>query len=282
MRVLLEHCFDHWSSRWLYRSVALGLRRQGLEVDIRQKADGADLRSYDFFLSHDFVDRRDRELPRMIRCWGGRTVSRPDSLELMRAAGIPIMPWAQAADFDQARALFAHWGVERLLLKKSRTMKGRGVTLFDRAHLSHLEWNPEEDVFCPEIDSANGTLYKAEIFNGRILLGWIWHRPPLARDFDGMVAGNTGYSAARGLFRFPSETRERICRLSSALTERGFGYCSVDFMKTPRGELVAIEINTGQVASWWSARFLRVHWRYAGAVTALLSGTDYASGGRMA
>jgi hypothetical protein len=59
------------------------------------------------------------------------------------------------------------------------------------AHLSRLEWNPAEDVFCPEIDPANGTLYKAEIFNGRILLGWIWHRPPLARDFDGMVSASS-------------------------------------------------------------------------------------------
>jgi hypothetical protein len=270
MRVLLEHCFDHWSSRWLYRSVAFALRRRGLEVDIRQNADRGALRAYDFFLSHDFVDEGDRELPR-IRCWGGRSVSRPDSLEVLREAGIPVMPWARAADLDEAKALFEHWGVERLLLKKSQTTKGRGVTLFDRAHLSELEWNPDEDVFCPEIDPANGTIYKAEIFNGRILLAWIWHRPPLGRDFSGMVAGNTNYLSPRKLFQPPTELRQGIHRLSSALTDRGFGYCSLDLMKTPQGDLVAIEINTGQVASWWSARFLRVHWRYASAVAGLIS-----------
>jgi hypothetical protein len=270
MRVLLEHCFDHWSSRALYRSVAFVLRRRGFEVDVRQEADGADLRAYDFFLGHGFLDEGDRELPR-IRSWGGRLVSRPESLELVREAGIPIMPWALAAGREEAQALFEHWGVERLLLKRSRTMKGCGVTLFGRGHLPQMEWNPEDDVFCPEIDPDDGTIYKAEIFAGRILLGWTWQRPPLNRDFGDMVQGNMGDHSARGLFRFPASLDERIRALSATLTERGFGYCSLDLMKTPEGELVAIEINTGQVASWWSARFLRVHWRYAGAVAALLS-----------
>lgn len=272
MRVLLEHCFNHWSSRWLYRNVAFGLRLRGFEVDVRQTAARGSLDAYDFFLSHDFVDDRDRQRPR-VRCWGGRLLSRPQTLDLVRAAGIPVMAWARAADRAGAAELFEQWGVGRLLLKRSGTMKSRGVVLFDRTHLSQLEWNPDDDVFCPEIDPTDGTVYKAEIINGHIILTWSWNRPPLSRDFAGTPVGaGTTLHSPRGLFELPADLADRVRHLSSTMTDHGVGHCSLDLMKTPGGELLAIELNTGQVASWWTARFPRFHWRYASAVAALLAG----------
>jgi hypothetical protein len=58
MRILLEYCFDHRSSRKLYDHVAASLRRRGMETTVVQDADGMDVSSYDVLISHDFVDRR--------------------------------------------------------------------------------------------------------------------------------------------------------------------------------------------------------------------------------
>jgi hypothetical protein len=41
-------------------------------------------------------------------------------------------------------------------------------------------------------------------------------------------------------------------------------------MRTQGGELVVIELNDAQVATWWTARFPRTKWRYAAAVGTLV------------
>jgi hypothetical protein len=168
-------------------------------------------------------------------------------------------------------ALFERWNAERLLLKRSGTRKGAGVTVFDRAGVDSLEWQPPLDVFCPELDPDTGTVYKPEMFNGRLVIAWQWRYPPLREGFSGHLRAGDRPRAGRRLFRFPPDLDERIRGLSQALTEGGFGYCSLDLMRTQGGELVVIELNDAQVATWWTARFPRTKWRYAAAVGTLVS-----------
>jgi len=269
MRVLLESCFDHPSARRLYGAVALGLRLRGVEVDVvRCRRDEA-LAGYDFLVSHDLVDERTRGLPRR-GCWGGLALSRPEGLEFLAAHGIAVMPWTRALDRAQVLELFDRWGAERLFLKRSGTRKGKGVWMFDRGHIAQVEWDPTADVFCPELDRGDGTVYKAEMFNGRILLEWRCLRRAPAEEFGGFASASGWLSAPRERFRLPADLRDALRRLSAALTARGVGYTSIDLMRRPDGALVAIEVNTAQVATWWSARYPQTLWRYAAAVAALV------------
>jgi hypothetical protein len=45
-------------------------------------------------------------------------------------------------------------------------------------------------------------------------------------------------------------------------------------MRTPRGRLVAIEVNTELIATWWPARFAVVTDRYAESVARLVNTID--------
>jgi hypothetical protein len=50
------------------------------------------------------------------------------------------------------------------------------------------------------------------------------------------------------------------------LTDRGIGYASLDLMKDRAGDLIAAELNTAQLAAWWTAKFPWMRWRYSRAV----------------
>jgi hypothetical protein len=269
MRVLLEYCFDHSSSYKLYGEVATSLRRRGIEATLLQFADGMDVSSYDLLVSHDYVDQRgiDEEATRV---YGGRYMTRPEEMAAIAAAGVPVMPWALAANQAEVIDLFGRWRAERLLLKRSGTFKGEGVTVFDRRHAAGLSWDSHRDLFCPELNDTDGDVYKIEIFNGRTILGWVSRSPPLARSFDGFIVGVKGAFGRRRLIGYPRALRGAACNLSRALTDRGIGYVSLDLMKDTAGNLLAIELNTAQVATWWTARFPWMRWRYARAVVELV------------
>jgi hypothetical protein len=272
MRILLEYCFDHRSSRKLYGHVAASLRRRGMEVTIVQFADGMDVSSYDVLISHDYVDRRGID-ESATRVYGGREMTRPEEMAVIAASGVPVMPWALAADEAELLDLFRRWRAQRLLLKRSGTFKGDGVTVFDRRHAGALVWHPERDLFCPELNESDGDVYKMEIFNGRMILGWVSRSPPLGLGFDGLVVGVKGAYGRRWLIGYSRALRAAALNLSRALTDRGIGYASLDLMKDAAGDLVAIEINTAQVATWWTARFPWVRWRYASAILELVEAT---------
>jgi len=133
MRILLEYCFDHCSSRKLYGHVAASLRRRGMEATAVQFADGMDVSSYDVLISHDYVDRRGID-ESATRVYGGREMTRPEEMAVIAASGVPVMPWALAANEAEVLDLFGRWRAQRLLLKRSGTFKGDGVTVFDRRH----------------------------------------------------------------------------------------------------------------------------------------------------
>jgi hypothetical protein len=269
MRILLEYCFDHSSSRHIYGDVAALLRRRGMDVTLVQFADGMDVASYDLLVSHDYVDWRGID-ESATRVYGGRKMTRPDEMAMIAASGVPVMPWALAYTETDLLDLFGRWRAQRLLLKRSGTFKGGGVTMFDRHHVGALSWDRERDLFCPELNDTDGDVYKIEMFNGRIILGWVSRNPPLNRSFSGLHVGSKGAHERRHLIRYPRALRAAARNLSRALTKRGVGYTSLDLMKDNNGNLVAIELNPAQVATWWTATHPGVRWRYARAVLELI------------
>src|SRR5438105_1723574 len=114
VRVLLEHCFDHSSTLKIYGHVAASLRRRGIETALVQFADGMDVSSYDVLVSHDYVDGRGID-EGATRVYGGRRMTRPEEMAAIAATGVPVMPWALAADQAEVLDLFGRWGAQRLL-----------------------------------------------------------------------------------------------------------------------------------------------------------------------
>jgi hypothetical protein len=240
-----------------------------MDVTVVQCVDGIDVSSYDVLISHDFVDRRGID-ENATRVYGGRAMTRPEEMGVIAASGVPVMPWALADNAAEVLDLFEHWRAERLLLKRSGSFKGDGVAIFDRHHIDAFAWNLEHDLFCPELNEADGDVYKIEIFNGHIILGWVSRSPPLAAGFREFATGIKGAYGQRHLVAYSRALRTAALALSRTLTERGIGYASLDLMKRTTGELLAIEINTAQVATWWTAKFPWVRWRYASAVLELI------------
>ena len=74
----------------------------------------------------------------------------------------------------------------------------------------------------------------------------------------------------RGLVEFSDADRETLRRLSRELTQAGLGYVSVDLMRKADGTLVAIELNTAKVATWWTERFAFTRQRFAEALVELV------------
>jgi hypothetical protein len=54
--------------------------------------------------------------------------------------------------------------------------------------------------------------------------------------------------------------------MSARLSERGYGHMSVDLMRKPDGDFVAIELNNFSVAIWWTKQFEDFRERHAAAI----------------
>lgn len=253
----------------LYADIAARLREHGIDV-LLINGHGCSipvLRDTDLLVSNTDVPA---PLSRHRHAVIGRAVSRPQSMGWLASAGIPVMDWKLARTRFEVFRLFGHWGVDKLLLKPSFTGGGRGVRVFTRRAVWRLKWKIDRDVFCKEVNPDDGTVYKAELFNGHMIISWMSHAPPIQELFSkGIYGGLKGSYGDRELTEFPAPLRESLCLLSRQLTGHGIGYVSVDLMRRPDGQLVAIEMNTRDVACWWTSRFPDMRERYTAALEAL-------------
>jgi len=165
------------------------------------------------------------------------------------------------------RALFGAWRTDRVLLKPSFTYGGKGVRVFTRSAVWRLRWKPELDVFCPEINPDDGDVYKAELLNGRVLISWKSAAPPVRLFFQhGIHRGLRGAYGERSLWEPPANLTAKLEALSQRLTSDGLSHVSLDLMRRANGELVAIELNTSGVATWWTRQFSGFRDRYTDAL----------------
>jgi len=283
-RVLLANGLRRETSADLYNDIAGRLRARGIEVEIIHAMDGAGqtFQGYDLLISNVVVPA---SMQAGMSTYAGRRVSRPTSLRLLAEFDVPTMEWSLARTRREVRALFDAWSTERVLLKPSFTYGGKGVRVFTRNAVWRLRWKRDVDVFCPEINPDDGDVYKAELLNGRVLISWKSAAPPIRMLFrHGLHRGIRGAYGERSLWELPSELTAKLEALSRRLTFEGMSHVSVDLMRRADGELIAIELNTGSVATWWTRQFSHFRNQYAEALfeLAVQHGTKrefYSTGG---
>jgi hypothetical protein len=265
-RLVLINGLRRETSEDLYEDVAARLRARGVHVALVQGLDGPPPRvaEGDLVVSNIALPDELRAAGRVI---AGRAMLRPTSLRLLEEAGVPTMTWALASTRREVRRLFDAWSVERLLLKPSFSHAGKGVRVFSRGAVWRIRWRPERDVFCREVNPADGDVYKAELFAGRLMISWMSAAPAIATFFRrGVRQGLRGAYGERRLCELPADLVERLCGFSRSLAARGLGYVSVDLMRQGDGSFVAIELNPRDVATWWTRQFPEFRERYAGAL----------------
>lgn len=277
MNVILENYLDHVSAHGLYDHLRAELVRHGHEITLRSSTYMSEdaLRDHDILISNRTVPSHVR---RLLRCYGGNGWTRPESLSFLRDQGVETMSWSLAADRQEVLDLFDQWDVERILLKRSGTLKMMGLVTFARAGVDRLEWDPGKDVFCKEVNPDDGDLFKMELFNGQRIISWMARQVPIRTIFDGTYMESIPVTKPdRILFDFPPELEATLKDAGRAATREGVGYTSVDLMRAPDGRLQAIEMNVELVATWWTAQFPFVKERYAAALLDLLAARDMAN-----
>jgi hypothetical protein len=259
-----------------YQFAAQNLREAEIDSDIRTGVEADDLAGIcDVLVSHNWIESARQRAG--LRCYGGKNQTRPEHLTLLASLGFPTMEWTTVGDLDAALALFSTWGVDKLILKRSYTGNGTGFHVLTANQPTYTTWDFQKDVLCKEVNPTCGKVFKAELFGGKLMLGFVLKKEALGQRLiagDACPEGVRQLAAYRpgnqrpdlrhrDLWEFAPEEIAAMENLSVALTAQGFGYVSLDLMRRPDGQLVAIELNTGSVTTWWSEQFPIVRERFA-------------------
>lgn len=267
LRLLLLNAIDPEAAD-LYEDAGERLRARGLHVGVihetpAPRPDGVDP-AWDVIVTN--YRREDVATAARVVC-GGTPQPRPTTLGWLEGAGVPTMAWSTAANRREVWRLFRRWDVDRLLLKPSFTFGGNGVCMFGRRSVPRMRWNPELDVICKEVDPDDGDVYKVELMAGEVLIGWVSEAPPIRERFaDRRGTGIPGAYGDRSRWDVPEDLARPLRALSAQMAEQGYTHMSVDLMRTPGGEFVAIELNNFSVAVWWTKQFDDFRERHADAI----------------
>lgn len=270
LRLLLLNAIDPEAAD-LYEDAGARLRARGLDVGVihetpAPRPEGSEP-EWDVVVTN--YRREDVATAARVVC-GGTPQSRPTTLGWLEAAGVPTMDWSTAATRAEVWRLFRRWDVDRLILKPSYTFGGNGVCIFGRRSVPRMQWDRQLDVICREVDPSDGDVYKVELMAGAVLIGWVSKAPPIRDRFpDRRGKGIPGAYGDRSRWDPPEAITRPLCELSARLAEQGYTHMSVDLMRAPDGELVAIELNNFSVAVWWTKQFEDFRERHADAIERL-------------
>lgn len=275
MTVLIEHYFDHHSAVNMdtYARDYLAAHSVVAECTPSARDPKLDLSTYSMLISRGALPDQMRA---RTRCFGGRNLSRIESLEYVRRSELDQMVWSTAKSIDEVEALFESWQTDTVILKRSDSWKGLGVSLIGRRDLEGLNWDPERDVFCSEVNREDGTVAKLECLAGHQVFTWRRRTPPVrditidgAVDREKYLTGDRIPEAA-----LPEDLVARGMYCSALAARDGLGHISLDLMRSPDGIWRVIEMNTQEVAVWWTSQFETARRNYAAALHSLASTTD--------
>jgi hypothetical protein len=253
----------------VFEHAADKLRSKGHEVTV-QAGDLAtmDLGEYDFLYTNHQVE--DSSIRERVRTIGGVCWTRAQWLQMLEMHHIPTMDWVIAPKRLDLPVSFLRWRTTRLIIKGCFSARGSGTTTFRPWHIMQLKWNRQLDILCAEVNKNDGDVWKAELLNGEILTSWVSRSSPLRKKAGArLVKGIDGAYGDRELISLPDQLCEKLCTLSRELTNYGISQVSVDIMRDPEGTLRAIEINSGNVAMWWTSQFEDFRERFADSVLQL-------------
>lgn len=269
-RLLLLNAIDTEAAD-LYEDIGARLRERGLDVGVIHETPAPLPEGTEPEWDVVVTNYRREDVATAARVvYGGIPMPRPTTLRWLEDAGVPTMEWATAASRSEVWRLFRRWDVDRLILKPSFTFGGRGVCVFGRRSVPRMRWNPETDVICREVDPSDGDVYKVELMAGSVLVSWVSESPPIHELFaDRRGKGIAGAYGDRSRWDPPDSLVGPLCDFSAHMAEQGYGHMSVDLMRQPDGELVAIELNSFSVAIWWTKQFEDFRERHADAIERL-------------
>ncbi len=267
LRLLLLNSIDPEAEE-LYEDAGSRLRARGLDVGVIHETPAPRPESADAEWDVVVTNYKRADMATVAPViYGGASVPRPTTLRWLEDAGVPTMQWATAANRAEVWRLFRRWDVDRLILKPSFTFGGNGVCVFSRRSVPRMRWDPEIDVICREVDPADGDVYKVELMAGAVLVSWVSKSPPISELFaDRRGHGIAGAYGDRSRWEPPEALAQPLREFSAHMAEQGHGHMSVDFMRTPDGDFVAIELNHFSVAIWWTKQFEDFRERHADAI----------------
>jgi hypothetical protein len=214
------------------------------------------------------------EIRDQVECYGkssAKMPTRPETMRWLDDAGMPVMRWSLASDYQALDDLFETWQTDAILIKRSGSWGGTSVTMFSRERAREIEWDPQTDLFCPEVNTDDGDVYKLEMFGPDLLLGWVSRAPSArARMSEGKLVGIYGAYGHRELYEWTEQILQPATEFGKVICARGFGHISLDLMRNPSGQFEVIEVNLGNAAIWWTSQFEIFRERYARAIYRLL------------
>lgn len=266
-RVVLLNAIDP-TSEDLYDDIGARLRARGWDVRVIHETPAPLPEGAEPECDLIVTNYREQDVATFARAvCGGMPRARPMTLGWLEDAGVPTMDWATAANRREVWRLFGRWGVDRLILKPSFSYGGKGVCVFGRRSVPRMQWSPEVDVICREVDPTSGDVYKVELMAGEVLVAWMSESPPIGALFaDRRGQGIPGAYGERRRWDPPEAVTRPLREMSARLSERGYGHMSVDLMRKPDGDFVAIELNNFSVAIWWTKQFEDFRERHAAAI----------------
>jgi hypothetical protein len=121
--------------------------------------------------------------------------------------------------------------------------------MLSREDLTDLAWDPERDVFCAEVN-------------------------PVRR--------HGGQDRASGEripdTKLPEDTAAKAGYCSELASRDGLGHTSLDLLRSPNGDSQVVELNTQEVAIWWTSKFETVRRNHAAAIHSLVRGNSALGG----
>ncbi|HZP20579.1 MAG TPA: hypothetical protein VFB16_10275 [Bauldia sp.] len=188
---------------------------------------------------------RDRPSLSDARLLGQRTLNRRERLEVAKAAGAPVARFGAPRSEDELTALGREWGTQQTVLKYDWSSRRNGVFLWPLGEGRQplpADFNPQTDV-CMEFLDGDPRTFKADLFAGCFLFGWILATRDMRNTDWQVVEENTRERA-----ELPADLIARLDAAGDALLAHGVGYCSFDLMNGPEGFRI-IEINTSGVGT---------------------------------
>lgn len=183
---------------------------------------------------------------------GALRTTRMERLQIAERCGVPIMEWGLARDREEVRQFFAKWNQHRIILKHGSSTAGERVFAFGEKNVDEIQWDPQHDIFCKDVNPDLGDVYKLESLAGELILGWMSEGTSFTSSTTGLWRSCKTVYGDRALWDIPIEVREDFAPLLAYLKDHDFGYVSIDLMKDPEGTYRMIELNDNYVALWWS------------------------------
>lgn len=184
-----------------------------------------------------------RNLP-AAKYMGMDRLSRLERMPMLESVDVPVVPWLP---IDQLDLAYDKWGSDIVVFKSDQSFQGKGVQLISEGQALPKIANPKTDILMQYIVDQP-TVLKVYFLHGIVVGCYEWQLPSLSQPgfYKTVEKAVEEAGLAKRLKVPPTELHEPLKRLMRHAVNRGFGWCSIDFMQY-KGRWKAIEMNMSGV-----------------------------------